>query len=70
MRLLRKPLDLEHGEIEAYDRSGNLIPPTQALTKEESEILLDKGRIEVIRSALEGDKTFHRQVNFFLSHIF
>jgi hypothetical protein len=65
LRLFRRALDVEHGAIEAYDRDGNLVSPTLALTTLEADGLLVDGRVILVRSDLPGAATFYYRLAAF-----
>lgn len=59
LRLLRRPTGPEQGTIEAYDRSGTLVPPALDLNRADAASLLQDGLVVVAREELPGAKAFH-----------
>jgi hypothetical protein len=66
LRLLRRPIDAEHSEIQAYDREGNLIPPTLIVSIAEADGMLnDEGWVTLVRAGLPGLQAFHYRLAAF-----
>jgi hypothetical protein len=59
LRAMRRPIDEESGDLEVYDREGNLIAPTLLVSKTEADGLLDGGEVTLLRASLPGGQLFH-----------
>jgi hypothetical protein len=65
LRLLRRPTGPETGEVEAYDRTGNLVAPSAVVSRAAADALLGDGRITLTREGLPGGRLFHYRLAAF-----